>query len=187
MYETHNPVEDRFGFRTQGIFRCAKPSERISIVVIVVCTLLLSLGWYLVLYVQLRWYFGLRTDVGVSASRTMGFLFLGVVTLLVLTAVVLITFILHGNLYSYTANDSVFSFRCDRERIPKTDIRYDDVASVEYREMRLFGKWQRGFEVTVITRSLGSITFRYLFNKSIPNKTHANTPFHIIEERAALL
>ena len=188
MYETHSPVEDRFSFSSKGIFYCSKPTERISIIVIVVSAVLIAVLWYNVLFEQLKWYFvNDGTAVGVDTARTIGYVYVFSMAFLFVIVCIIIKYILHGSKYYYSADAKHFSFRSEKAHVPKTDIFYDDVVSVKFEEHILFGHWLRGYIVSITTRSLGIIRFEYLFNKSISEKTPRNTPFRIIEERVAML
>ena len=183
MYETHSPVEDRFGFSTSGTFFCSKQTERISLIIIFGSLIFIAVGWYLVLFDQLKWYFVEKgVQVGTETARTIGYIYIFSMAFIIAGAVIIITNILHGDKYTYSADANRFSFLSEKAHIPKTDIIYTDVVAVRYVEKYMFGRL-KGFDVTVITRSLGNITFRYLINKSITDKTPRNTPFNIIEER----
>ena len=99
---------------------------------------------------------------------------------------VVISIILRGVEYRYTADSNMFSFSSQKDNVRKTDIHYNDVIAVKYEERKLFGFIKRGFTVTVMTHSLGYIKLDYLFNKSIKIHTPENTPFSIIEKRAEM-
>jgi len=188
MYETRSPVDDRFDFSAKGIFYCSMSTERTIIIVLIVSAVIIAVLWYNVLFDQLRWYFDKGgTAVGVDTARTIGYVYVFSMVFLIVVICCIIRFILYGNKYYYSADSKHFSFRSEKAHIPKTDIFYDDVITVRYDEMYLFGIWFRGYTVTVTTRSLGAIRFDYLFNKSSPDKTPRCTPFSIIEERVAMI
>ena len=62
MYETNNPIEDRFGFQTQGTFRCSWATERISVILAVIITLLVFGSFYLIWGKQLIYIYGMHYD-----------------------------------------------------------------------------------------------------------------------------
>ena len=185
MYETRNPVENRFGFSTQGTFNCSRPTERIALIITGLSTLFLAFAEYAVCYLQNKWYY-YNTMAPEMTASTFGLIYVFFLSLTVIAAIIVINFILVGNVYRYRADNKRFSFLSEKAHIRKTDIFYDDVVMVKFDEYRLFGKWLRGFTVTVVTRSLGNITFNYIFNKSITDKTPQNTPFFIIAERTQM-
>ena len=183
MYETRNPVEDRFRFRTQGMFRCSRSTERIGLLVSFIVTLFVYSGGYGVM-------FGIYKETTLWAE-TDPFTFGGVasLTFFAFTVIVIVgetiavRIILSGRVYRYSANDVIFSFMSEQDKVRRVDIRYDDVLSVSYMPRKLFGIIDRGYTVSVVTGSLGIITFDYIHGKGIGSRTPANTPFRIIEER----
>lgn len=187
MYETRSPIDDRFGFSAQGTFRCSRATERISVIIAaVIGFLLLVSGYELIYYLykeQTLWAQTEPTQYAGVASLS----FFGFIILLTAGEIVSLGVILSGKEYRYSANETMFSFSSRSDNVKKTDILYSDVTAVSYTERKLFGKIIRGYTVTIVTRSLGNITLEYLFNKSIPEKLPENTPFRIIEERAAML
>lgn len=187
MYETRSPVDDRFGFSTQGTFRCSIATERISFVITAVIGVLLLYGGYNLIYsVYKEHTLYAQTDptqyAGLAALS-----FIGFIIVLFTGEAIAFKMILSGKLYRYSANETVFSFSSKSDNVHKTDIFYSDVVAVKYEERKIFGKMIRGYTVTIVTRSLGNITLEYLFNKSIANRLPGNTPFHIIEERVEIL
>lgn len=188
MYETRSPVDDRFSFSTKGTFCCAKPSERVTILIVVLSFAFIAVAWYKILFEQLMWYFvNDGTYVGTETARTIGYIYVFSLAFLLAVDIIVIRLVLHGNIYSYSADEKHFSFLSEKAHIRKTDIFYDDVVSVSYDEYYLFGTWLRGYIVYITTRSLGTLRLEYLFNKSIADKTTRNTPFYIIEERVAMI
>ena len=187
MYETHSPIDDRFGFSTKGTFRCSMATERIALTVtVIVGVLLLGAGYSAIYEVYKAQTLYAQTDptqyAGVAALT-----FIGFVIILAVGVSVALKLILSGREYSYSADENKFSFMCAKDNVRKTDIFYSDVVSVRYEERKLLGYFVRGYTVTIITRSLGNITLEYMFNKSIPDRLPTNTPFRIIEERSAML
>lgn len=182
MYETHTPVEDRFAFSARGTFRCSYPAERLALIIAAVSTLFLIFAEYDICFRQYEWFVD-NTYAPARASTTFGYIFMGMLTITLILCGVAVKLILSGIVYSYSADKTHFSVVSKKAAFRKTDIYYYDAVAVKYEEYYLFGKWLRGYTVTVITRSLGNVTFEYLFNKSIPDKTPENTPFHMIEER----
>lgn len=185
MYESRGPAEDRFGYSTQGIFNCARKTERIALMITVSSTLFLAFAGYAFFYMQFEWY-RQNTYSPARAASTFGYIYVAFLAVTVIIAWIIISLILSGNVYKYRADATHFSFLSEKARVRKTDIYYNDVVMVKFEEYRLFGKWLRGFYVTIVTRSLGNITFSYIFNKSITDKTPQNTPFFIIAERTQM-
>lgn len=187
MYETRSPIDDRFGFSTKGTFRCSLATERIALILTVITGLLLFVaGYNLIYYVYKEHTLYAQTDPTQYAGLA-SLTFIGFMIVLITGEAVAAKLILSGRQYRYSANENVFSFSSKKDNVRKTDIFYSDVVSVKYSERKLFGKISRGYTVTIVTRSRGSITIEYLFNRSIPDRTTRNTPFHIIEERVVML
>lgn len=187
MYETHTPIEDRFRFSAKGTFYCSKPTERIWIIIIAVSTVIVAVVWYNALFDQLRWYFeNGDTYIGGKTAGTMGYIYVFSMAFIIAAVCIIIRFILHGDKYYYSADEKHFSVWSKKAHLRKTDIYYNDVKELRFSEYYLFGKHLRGYTVTISTRTLGDITFEYLFNKSISDKTPENTPFNIIIERVEL-
>ena len=188
MYETHNPVEDRFDYYAKGTFRCSHPTERVSIIIVAAVFVFITIAWYAVLFEQLRWYFEINAEIiGVNTAKTIGYVYVFSELFMLAVTAVIIHLILGGIVWNYSADGTHFSLWSEKARTRKTDIYYDDVVSVRYDEYYLFGTWLRGYVVCITTRSAGTIRLEYLFNKSITNKTTQNTPFYIIEERVAMI
>ncbi len=198
MYEARNPVEDRFAFSARGTFRCSRATERISVIISLVITVIAFAGFYYVwgrqfIYIALLHYDDL---IGLSESQRMGFspistthtfffamAFALIVVIIVIGEIVALRIILGGVKYNYSADSNIFSFRSQKDNVRKTDIHYNDVIAVRYEERKLFGFIKRGLTVTIISRSLGNVTLLYIRNKSDKECKPENTPFHIIEER----
>ena len=138
MYETHNPVEDRFGFSTSGTFRCARPSERIGTLTVCAAVLLLCFALYYVLFMQLEWFRHYSYAPANSAS-TLGYVYVGLSALIVIIGYAVIHYIMQGVAYSYSADENRFSFVCRKTGVQKTDIFYTDVVSVDFADLYLFG------------------------------------------------
>ena len=90
---------------------------------------------------------------------------------------------MNGVVYRYTADNNVFSVVSEKAGMKKTDIYYNDIVSITYDPYVLFGLIDRGSLVSIVTRSLGTVTFEYIYNKSILSRDRENTPFYIIEQR----
>ena len=188
MYGSANPVEDRFGFKTRGKFRCSRSTERISVILVFVITVIVFIVFYRVWGAQLLYIYGMHYETAgnVAVSHIQFFaLAFSLITLFIFAAgFVAVKIILIGVEYSYTADSNVFSFCSAKDNVSKTDISYSDVIAVRFDERRLFGLIKRGYTVTIITHTLGTVTLEYIFNKSISEKSPENTPFNIIKIRS---
>lgn len=186
MY-SRSPIEDRFRFQTRGTFRCSRPSERILIIICVIAAVLLWWAIFEIWGAQFRYIVHLSDDT-IFEGKTPHSLFFAVAfsffTLVdVIIAGIVIKNITKGIEYHYTADENMFSFYSTKGGIKKTDIHYNDITAINYEQRVLFGMLDRGFTVTIDTRSQGTITFCYIYNKSAPTHGRENTPFYIIEER----
>ena len=198
MYDARNPVEDRFGFSTRGTFRCSRATERISVIISLIVTVIALAGFYYVWGRQYTYIALLHYDelIGLSEEQRMGFspistthtlffamAFALIAVIIVICEIIALRVILGGVKYDYSADANIFSFRSEKDNVRKTDIHYNDVVAVEYEERRLLGFINRGLTVTIICRSLGNVTLEYIRSKSDKDCRPENTPFHIIEER----
>lgn len=190
MFESRSPVEDRMGFRTQGVFRCSRATEPITVVLSLIITVIVLVGFYYIWGEQFKYIYHLGEKLGASGStrHSAGFalVFSFVTAVIIIAEIVAVKLIFNGVEYRYTANANVFSFVSKKDGVRKTDIYYDDVVAVSYEERKLFGLFSRGYTVTIITHSLGNVVILYLFNKSIRVHSPENTPFRIIEERVQM-
>lgn len=187
MYESHSPIDDRFGFSAKGTFRCSMATERIALITAVVIGVLLLGGGYTAIYNVYREHTLYAQTDPTTYAGVAALTFIGFVILLAIGEAIALKLILSGKEYWYSADANRFSYSSKNDNVGKTDIFYNDVRSVQYEERRLFGRIIRGYTVTIITGSLGTLTLEYMFNKSIPDKSPQNTPFRIIEERTAML
>ncbi len=181
MYEAYNPVEDRMGFSTRGTFRCSRATEQISVILAFIITLMIFAAFYFMWKEQFMYIYSMNERTDHSLFFALGFS--GITAVIIIVFIVAVSFLLGGVEYSYTANENMFSFVSKKDGVRKTDIHYNDVIAVSYKQRRLFGIFDRGFTVTIITHTLGNVTLLYKHNRSIKVHSPENTPFHIIEER----
>lgn len=187
MINGSNPVEDRFAFQTRGIFRCAHPAERILTIVTIIAAVLVWIGFYDIWSKQYIFIYNMHDEYSQSTktdhSLFFAIAFSFITALIVIAAILIIHRIMQGRIYNYTADGNMFSFYSIKARVRKTDIHYNDVVSITYEKRVIFGFIDRGYYVTIETRSLGKLVLEYLHNKSAVNKDPENTPFNIIAQR----
>jgi|GEM_PF-3109740 len=181
LYGTYSPVEDRMGFSTKGIFKCSRATEQISVIVSIAVGIAVYALFYTIWGEQFIYIFNMHNRPDHWLFFAIAFFFVCIIIFIV--ELIVIHRLLRGVDYHYTANMNVFSFYSVKAHVRKTDIHYNDVVAVNYEERKLFGLIKRGYTVTIITHSLGTITLYYIFNKSIKVHIPANTPFYIIEQR----
>ncbi len=187
MYNGRNPIEDRFGFQSRGIFRCAHPAERIYIIITLAAAIILWICFYEIWGQQFVYIYHLSDNTSQEGKTPHALFFavaFSVITgIIVIAAIIIIRMIMQGQIYNYTADSNMFSFYSAKARVRKTDIHYNDVVSMTFDKRVIFGFIDRGYTVTIETRSLGRIELEYLHNKSSVSRDPENTPFHIIAER----
>lgn len=181
VYQSKTPIEDRFQFRTQGRFRCARPTEGILIIISVILAVVIWIVFYEIWGQQFKFIYDMheKTDHAFFFAVAFSMITFG----LILCTIIIIKMILNGVDYHYTADNNMFSFYSEKAGIIKTDIHYSDVVEISYENYHLFGLIDRGFLVSIVTRTLGTVSFEYLHNKSILSHDRENTPFYIIEQR----
>ncbi len=191
MYNGRNPIEDRFGFQTRGTFRCSRGSERIMLILSFIITFLIISTFYYIWGEQYKYIYHLHevfNSMTGSTDHSMGFalIFTFITSLILIVEIVAVKAILNGVEYNYSADENIFSFVSKKDGVRKTDIHYNDVVSMTFDKRVIFGFIDRGYTVTINTRSLGSIELEYLHNKSSVNHEPEYTPFHIIAERTTI-
>jgi hypothetical protein len=190
MYVGSNPIEDRFGFQTRGIFRCSHPAERILILVTIAAAIIVWIGFYEIWGQQFVFIYHLSDGTpreGETPHALFFALAFSVITaMIVIAAIIIVRMIMRGQIYSYTADSNMFSYYSAKARVRKTDICYNDVVSMSFDKRVIFGFIDRGYTVTIETKSLGKFELEYLHNKSAVSHDPENTPFHIIAERTNL-
>ena len=181
MYNTGSPIEDRFQFRTQGSFKCARPTEGILIIALIAAAVVVWLLFYEIWGQQFKFVYEMHEKT--DHAFFFAFAFSMITLVLIILTVFIIKLIMNGIDYHYTADNNMFSFYSEKAGIKKTDIHYTDIVRITYEDYHLFGLIDRGYLVSIVTRSLGTISFEYLHNKSIRVHDRENTPFYIIEQR----
>lgn len=177
MNTSYSPNEERFGFHTSGVFRCAYHFERTAAIIITAIAVLLFLTFYGVFL----------KETGNNPTGAIFYLLRCGMFLLIPTGflyLVAITILFRGQEYRYTADEKNFTIFFPESPSGKKTvyISYSDVAAVTYEKNTLFGI-ERGYKVTIVTKK-GTYCFNYCIERRTKLRGTDTTPFHIIEERS---
>ncbi len=187
----YSTIEDRFGFRAIGTFRCTKKSETLMLAVtaaiytlclcIVVVNAVIVLSGDLtvpIFELEKKWEDYAPTADLVSVITS-------VVIMLLLTAagIIAVLVITSGSEYRYSADEmKMVIVAPDGER---TELHYSDIERVTYERLTLFMIRERGFDVCIETK-YRTLRYQYIYGKNKLLREEKDTPFFILEERAGL-
>lgn len=198
-YTTFSPVDDRFGFKTNGTFKTAYDSERVVILAIfgviifflVAAVICFILGFQMIFtppdidktvyeYEQ-----GNRVLFGFNTAEY-GLLIISMVIFFIMTilstAALFVAFAIlkSGKNNSYKADENRMEIIQHGRRKKVSVINYADVIKVDYRERKFL--FLGGFDVFVHTNKK-VYEFRFIHNRLSKVVGITETPFNIILER----
>ena len=163
-------VEERFGFRARGEFRCR--------------------GWFEVPLTALALAILLPGAFGIFSFlyyNTMGGGFTAIPLFIAVWGVFcwwLVRIAHTGVTYRYEADDK--EFRIYEPKNHTEILYYNDVTAVNYDPLFYLNTKLRGYKVTITTK-YRTLTYSYIFNGNRLYKKPEGTPFFILEERAGLV
>lgn len=163
-------VEERFGFRAKGEYRCKGWFELPLTVLALVILLPGALGIFNFLY-----------------YRTMGGGFAAIPLLIAVWGMLcwwLVRIAHSGVTYRYEADDK--EFRIYEPKNHTEILYYNDVTGVKYDPLYYLNGKIRGYKVTISTK-YRALSYNYIFNGHKLFTNPEGTPFFIIEERAGLV
>ncbi|MBQ8791882.1 MAG: hypothetical protein IJZ51_11320 [Ruminiclostridium sp.] len=198
-YTTFSPVDDRFGFKTNGTFKTAYDSERVVILAIfgVIIFFLVSAVICFILGFQMiftppdmnktalegekgnRVIFGFNTaEYGLLIISMIIFFIMAILS----TAALLVAFAIlkSGKNCFYKADEIRMEIIQQGRRRKVSVINYADVTKVDYRDRKFL--FLGGFDVFVHTNKK-TYEFRFIHNRLSKVVGISETPFNIILER----
>ena len=175
--------EKRFGYSDKGSFRCIRRTEKLMILLVVIIALLFLSGLYIWLWENVKYIYNIKNEI--YHLPFFGLTYLVIVAVTVLICFIIVKAIMSGDRYEYTADAECFRIMSSKAGKPRVDILYDDVKDISTAPLDIGTKIHRGLTVTITTRSLGTVSYDYLFGARLG--TFEASPFHIIYDRAELL
>ena len=175
--------EKRFGYSTKGSFRCIRRSEKLMILLVVIIALLFLSGAYVWLLENVKFIYNIKNEI--THLPFFGIAYLVTAAVTVLICFIIIKVIMSGDKYEYTADAECFRIMSAKAGKSRVDILYDDVKDISAEPLDIGSRIHRGLTVTITTRSLGTVSYDYLFGAG--SGTFEASPFHIIYDRAELL
>ena len=165
-------IEQRFGYKESGTFRCAYGNEKPLLVILAAVTAVIAVSVLLFIASLIE---------GESALLMYAMLLVIVESVIIFAAMSLAKFILYGKECFYHADEQKLSV----ERAGKyDDFFYMNIMCVRYDPLVTLGR-QRGFIVTITTRK-STVEYKYIFRRTDVVMSPEKTPFAILEERAGL-
>lgn len=202
-YSTFSPLDDRFGFKTNGTFKCAYDSERVVVLLFFALILLFIVGGCICAVVGVgmlntpvdiesaisaadqaeRNFFGFDTRVyGVFIISMVIFFIMAVLSAAALLMAVAV--LKSGIPYSFRADENRMEIIKQGKHRKIIVINYDDVINVDFRERKFI--FLGGLDVWVCTKNK-VYEFRYIHSRLSRVCGLSETPFNIICERAGLV
>ncbi len=202
-YSTFSPIDDRFGFRTKGNFKCAYDGERVAIFVIlaVIAFFLVAAVVCFIFGAQMiftppdidktvyEYEQGNRVIFGFSTAEY-GLLIISMVIFVIMailsTAALLVAFAIlkSGKNCFYKADEIRMEIIQQGRRKKVSVINYADVTKVDYRERKF--PLLNGMDIWVHTKNKVH-EFRYIHSHLSKVAGLSETPFNIICERTGLV
>ncbi len=165
-------IEQKFGFKEIGTFRCAYGNEKPLLVCLAIVTVMLCGGVLI---------FSTWVIAGEESMLFWMLVFTFSEAAVLFVCATLAKLILYGKECFYHADEQKMSI----ERAGKfEDFFYMNVVAVNYRPLVTLGK-QRGFTVTITTRK-GTAVYKFIFARTDVVMEPSKTPFAIIEQRAGI-
>ncbi len=202
-YSTFSPVDDRFGFKAKGTFKCAYDGERVVILsifaviifFIVAAVICFIFGFQMIFtppdidktvyeYEQ-----GNRVIFGFSTAEY-GLLIISMVIFFIMavlsTAALLVAFAIlkSGKDCFYKADETRMEIIQQGKSRKVVVINYDDVINVDYRERKFL--FLGGLDIRVHTKKK-IYEFRFIHNRLSKVVGITETPFNIILERTGVV
>ena len=165
-------IEQRFGYKESGTFRCAYGNEKPLLIILAAVTVVLAAA--------VLWGIS-RLIESVTAVFFYAILLVIAETVVLFAASCLAKLILYGKECFYHADEGKLSIDSAGKF---EDFFYTNVMCVRYDPLVTLGR-QRGFIVSITTRK-STVTYKYIFGRTKVVMSPDKTPFAILEERAGL-
>ncbi len=175
--------EKRFGYSDKGSFRCVRRTEKLMILLVIIIALLFLSGLYVWLWENVKFIYNIKNEI--SHLPFFGLTYIVIAAVTVLICFIIVKAIMSGDRYEYAADAECFRIMSPKAGKSRVDILYDDVKDISAEPLDIGTRIHRGLTVTITTRSLGTVSFDYLFGTG--TRTFEASPFHIIYERSELL
>lgn len=203
-YTSYSPNDERFGFKTQGSFRCAYENQRLIILWFVGGLIFFAIAFVVILFAvrelvmnpEMPDFDASKTtidrmdiwgfDVAIYGSYLTALTAIICIEVLGLMAFCITLGLLRtGQKYGFIANENYFEIIPPKEELPHIIVNYNDVIMI-FGEERKFIFAEHGLDVTIKMKKF-SYFFRYIHTPDSRLNGLSNTPFNIIMERAELI